>query len=163
MSKHKFTIPASSEIQISGGGNTLVFSAFSASSGLSAYQIAVQHGFVGTEAQWLASLSGAVSVPFSWGDASPAAIATAIAGRAVYRVELTLTAAFDGMGASVTVGDAASQDRLFAADQIDLTTPGVYSSHPGHAYVTDTIVNLYITPGPGASAGAGFLLIYIQD
>jgi microcystin-dependent protein len=56
VSAHKFTIPDSSTLQITGGGNIVVFSAFS-SSGLSAYQVAVKNGFSGTEAEWLLSLT----------------------------------------------------------------------------------------------------------
>jgi microcystin-dependent protein len=56
MTMHKFTLPASSTIQIDGGGNTIVFTAFSATPGLdgaSAYQVAVANGFVGTQSEWL--------------------------------------------------------------------------------------------------------------
>lgn len=61
MSVHKFTVPPSSTIEVEGGGNTLTFAAFSASPGppgASAYQAALNNGFIGTEAQWLASLQG---------------------------------------------------------------------------------------------------------
>lgn len=65
MSKHLFTIPSTSTIVVVGGGSTLTFSAFSASPGLdgeSAYQMAVRLGFVGSEADWLASLSNGTPI-----------------------------------------------------------------------------------------------------
>lgn len=57
MSVYAFVIPASSTIQVEGGGNAIVLQAFSATPGASAYDIAVKNGFAGKEPEWLASLS----------------------------------------------------------------------------------------------------------
>lgn len=60
MSLFTFTIPPSSTIKVEGGGNTIVLDAFTATPGepgASAYQIAVANGFIGTQAEWLASLA----------------------------------------------------------------------------------------------------------
>lgn len=60
MSRHRFTIPPSSTIKIEGGGNTVIVNAFTASPGepgASAYQIAVAHGYGGSEAEWVANQS----------------------------------------------------------------------------------------------------------
>jgi hypothetical protein len=59
MSKYEITVPPFSTIQIVGGGQVTItsFSAPVGTPGLSAYQVAVANGFVGTEAAWLASLA----------------------------------------------------------------------------------------------------------
>lgn len=67
MSRHRFDLPPSSAIKVVGGGNTVVVSAFTASPGepgLSAYQVAVKHGFAGTETEWLASLAAPAESSF---------------------------------------------------------------------------------------------------
>jgi hypothetical protein len=55
MTTHVFTLPPSSSVEVVGGGNVLTVLELGRE-GLSAYQVAVEHGFIGTEAQWLASL-----------------------------------------------------------------------------------------------------------
>ena len=106
--------------------------------------------------------SVAVEAAFAFGDATPAAVVTALAGKLVYGVELYIKTPFDGVGAQVVVGDAAQSDRLMAANENDLSAVGGNHTTPAHAYAVDTPVLLSVTPGAGASQGAGVIVLRIQ-
>ena len=107
--------------------------------------------------------SVAVEANFAFGDATPAAITTALAGKLVYGVELYIKTPFDGVGAQVVVGDAGQADRLMAANENDLLTVGGNHTTPAHAYAVDTPILLSITPGAGATQGAGVIVLRIQQ
>lgn len=107
--------------------------------------------------------SVAVEAAFAFGDATPTAIVTALAGKLVYGVELYIKTPFDGVGAQVVVGDAAQSDRLMAANENDLSAVGGNHTTPAHAYAVDTPVLLSVTPGAGASQGAGVIVLRIQQ
>ena len=107
--------------------------------------------------------SGAIEVPFAWGDASPRSVAVATGGKLVYGIGLHISTAFNGVGAQISVGDAGDANRLMAAEQNDPTTAGSYTSNPTHRYGVDTDVLLTINPGAGGSAGNGLLTIFIEQ
>lgn len=77
MSIIKFTIPEDSTIEVTGAGNPVILNITpviertsilridTGKTGKSAYQIAVQNGFVGTEVQWLASLQGSSALLYA--------------------------------------------------------------------------------------------------
>lgn len=107
--------------------------------------------------------SVAVEAAFAFGDATPASVTTALAGKLVYGVELYIKTPFDGVGAQIVVGDAGQADRLMAAAENDLFAVGGNHSTPSHAYAVDTPVLLSITPGAGATQGAGVIVLRIQQ
>jgi len=100
---------------------------------------------------------------FAYGDATPATVLTCPAGKTVLSVSLVILTPFNGSGAALTVGDAADIDRLMSANENDPAIAGTFESHPAHTYVAATIIKLWITPGGGASAGNGILLIRYSD
>lgn len=109
--------------------------------------------------------AGAASVEFNFafGDATPATVVTALANKLVYSVQLHIRVPFNGTGAVLTVGDAAQPDRLMKATENDVLTAGANTTAPAHAYAVNTPVLLSITPGAGASQGAGVLILGIQQ
>lgn len=107
--------------------------------------------------------AAAVEVAFAYGDATPVALTTALSGKLVYGVDLHIRVPFDGSGAALTVGDAGNTARLMAANENDPTAAGSYTTTPVYAYGSDTGLTLSITPGAGASQGAGVLVLYIQQ
>lgn len=111
----------------------------------------------------ISSGSAAVEINFAFGDATPSAITTAAAGKLIYGVSLHIKTPFDGTGAALTVGDAGQFDRLMTSAENDPYTVGGNESHPSYAYGTNTAVVLSITPGAGATQGAGVLILYIQN
>jgi hypothetical protein len=104
-----------------------------------------------------------VESTFAWGDATPAAITVATGGKLITRVELHIITPFDGTGAAISVGDAGDADRLMTTTQNDPTTVACYDAYPEHTYAVDTTVLLTITPGAGATAGAGLLVISLEQ
>lgn len=104
-----------------------------------------------------------VEVNFAYGDATPAAITTALAGKLVYGVSIHIKTPFDGIGAALTVGDAGQVDRLMAAAENAPGQVGSNTTTPALAYAVDTPLILSITPGAGATQGAGLIIIEVQQ
>lgn len=96
---------------------------------------------------------------FAFGDATPAALGTIPAGALVSRVSLTVLTAFDGGGAALAVGDAGNSQRFLAAARCDPAQAATYTTSPGQRLAADTAVVLAITPGAGATAGSGLLIV----
>lgn len=100
---------------------------------------------------------------FAFGDATPATVVTALAGKMVYGVQLHIKVPFDGAGAALVVGDAAQANRLMAAAENDVTTVGSNTTAPAYVYTANTPILLGITPGAGATQGSGVLVLSIQQ
>lgn len=106
--------------------------------------------------------AGEQAISFSYGDATPALIGTIPAGYHASWVRLDIYASFDGAGAQITVGTLASPTLLMDAAQSDLTQVAAYESWPLGLMAVATAIYLFITPGSGASAGNGHVLIKAQ-
>ncbi len=104
----------------------------------------------------------ATQLNFAYGDATPALIATVTANKNIMRIDVLVDTVFNGTNAAVTIGDAGDNDSVVSADQIDLTAVGTYQINPTKKYGSNTAVNLYITPGAGASTGTGVLFFYVE-
>jgi len=102
------------------------------------------------------------TVAFAWSDISTFPLFTVPAGKIVFGVELIIATPFNGTSPALTVGDAGDTDRLMTTVQNNPAAVGTYSSTPSHVYGSPTVVNLYITPGSGASAGSGYAVIRTQ-
>lgn len=105
------------------------------------------------------SAAGTYQANFAYGDASPAIVATVPAGKAVFEVEVVILNPFDGVGATLSVGDAGLSDRLMASIENDPTQRGSSTTAPAYQYASDTDIILTITPGAGASQGNGIVFI----
>lgn len=106
-----------------------------------------------------AGLRGRSSIPFAYGDASPRTVLSIPAGTRVLAVSVVLDTGFDGIAAALSLGDGTDPERLLAPSQLDAAAPGVYGATPGVVYPIATDIRLAITPGEGASQGAGVLVI----
>lgn len=108
--------------------------------------------------------SGAASaaVPFAYGDATPATVIELEAGTRVFTIELAIHTAFNGTGASISVGTLADSERFLPAAQVDPSSVGIYEASPNEVISVDTEVLLFITPGLGASQGSGSVSIHRQ-
>ena len=107
--------------------------------------------------------AASVEINFAFGDATPAPVVTALAGKLIYGVQLHIKVPFDGAGAALVVGDAAQANRLMAADENDVLSIGSNTTAPAYAYAADTQILLSITPGAGATQGLGLLVLSIQQ
>lgn len=113
----------------------------------------------GTQGPRGAPGAGFIEVAFAFGDATPKPLATVAAGSLVKAVRLFVTEAFDGTAPALAVGDAGDPARLMAAGQNLPGTVGEYETAPGFVYGSGTQVQLHITPGAGATAGRGVVVI----
>lgn len=104
-----------------------------------------------------------ISLNFNYGDSTPAVLFTAAANKVIYDISLYITIPFNGTNASLTVGDSADTDRLMESTENAVTIVGGNTTTPAYKYSTDTVVNLYITPGAGATTGSGTLTFKIQS
>jgi hypothetical protein len=107
--------------------------------------------------------SGGLEYTFAYGDASPVPITTALAGKIVYGVCVHIVVPFNGVGASITIGDAADPDRLMAANENDPSQVGTNETNPAYKFAADTPVLLTINPGAGGSQGSGLITLNIQQ
>ena len=99
-----------------------------------------------------------IVVPFSWGDASPKAIAT-VTGVVVTSSIVVMTGI--DSASQLRLGDAAANDRLMSASQNLPSEPGEYETNPGHSYATATPVSLTISLGTGTTQGSGFVILEV--
>lgn len=96
---------------------------------------------------------------FAYGDATPEVIGTVPANSTVLSVLISIETAFDGSGAALSVGTLASPSSLMSASQNAPSTVAQYEVFPGVSYGTDTALYLTITPGGGATAGHGQVVV----
>lgn len=104
-------------------------------------------------------------IPFSYGDASPATIYTPSSAGTFTAVRVIFDTAFNGTGASIALGTVASPEILLATNENDpASADSEYEVTPDVHVAAGTAIRLSITPGAGASAGAGrVLLTFIPD
>lgn len=103
--------------------------------------------------------SGVILIPFAYGDATPRSIATVDAGVVVTTVQIIIVTPFNGVGAALQLGDAGQADRLMSSSEVDPTFAAEYEANPNYTYSSSTPILLTITPGAGATTGAGFVLV----
>ena len=101
-------------------------------------------------------------INFAWGDATPALLLTAVAGKRIYVVEIILFTAFNGAGAALSVGPLAAPAELMSASENNPAAVASYETNPDKLYASQTAIYLHITPGSGASAGAGQVRLEIE-
>jgi len=99
--------------------------------------------------------TGRVVVPFAFGDASPAAIFTPAANCTDVLARLVIDTPFDGVGAALKLGTGANAEALIAAAHNDPAQAAGYEAAPDASLAAGQPVLLTITPGAGATRGAG--------
>jgi hypothetical protein len=96
---------------------------------------------------------------FSYGDATPYGFATVPAGKTVQRCRVIIDVPFNGAGATLSVGTAASPQLLMPQGGLMLSEAGIYETSLDLAMLSATQLMIFITPGAGAIAGSGRVLI----
>ena len=99
--------------------------------------------------------SGRAVVAFAFGDASPLPVFTPAADCTGILVRLLIDTPFDGVGAAIRIGTAAQPDALMGSGDNDPATVGGYEVAPDLELISGTPIVVSITPGAGASKGAG--------
>lgn len=112
----------------------------------------------GTDVFWAASRT--IDIPFQWNVISTFPLITVPADVVVKNVTTYIEEAFDGSGATLTIGDAVDNSSL--QNNIDPYEAAGYSSTPVAKYSTATAISLYINPGT-ATQGYGLISIELQQ
>ena len=99
---------------------------------------------------------------FTYADTSPSLIGLAPNGKLVLHVRVFITQTFDGTGAALTVGSGGTPNDLMASTDNTPGTVGLYEKSPAVQYGADTNINITITPGTGATQGAGLVIVEIE-
>jgi hypothetical protein len=107
--------------------------------------------------------AGVIEIPFAFGDATPKTLLTTGAGKTVYGAGIHIYTGFDGAGASLQIGDAGDPARLMKTSENDPAQIGSYLTAPNYRYASATVLLLTITPGGGASQGAGIVTLQVQQ
>ncbi|MGH8562715.1 MAG: hypothetical protein ACREXW_00990 [Gammaproteobacteria bacterium] len=107
--------------------------------------------------------AGVIEIPFAFGDATPKTLLTVPAEKTVYGTGIHIFTAFDGTGPALQIGDADDPGRLMPAGSNAPGEVGSYLASPNHRYATATVLFLTITPGGGASQGAGIVILQVQQ
>jgi hypothetical protein len=108
---------------------------------------------------WELRRSGRAVVPFTFGDASPATLFIPAEDAMLALVRVVIETPFDGAGATLAIGTLADPDLYMATDENDPTQVASYEVKPDIIVSTGAAILLTITPGAGATAGAGRILI----
>jgi hypothetical protein len=103
--------------------------------------------------------SSAPPVNFSFGDASPMVISTGQPAQVILQITVNIVAAFNGAGATLSIGTSASPSLYVTAQQVDLATETEFEVTVGKSIAANTDIIATITPGTGATAGAGWILV----
>lgn len=101
-------------------------------------------------------------LPFAFGDATPSIIGSVGANKQIVSVQVFITTAFNGTGAALSVGTLALPTDLMLTTENNPAVVGEYSIYTQKTYGANTQLFLHITPGAGASAGTGFVIVEYQ-
>lgn len=99
---------------------------------------------------------------FAFGDATPANLLNIKANKLIFNVEIVILNAFDGVGATLSVGDTDNHEILMSISLNNPNMSGTYTATPDYKYNTDTQLKLYINAGSGCSVGNGYIIIKSQ-
>lgn len=102
------------------------------------------------------------TLTFAYGDATPALIATILAGTRLFNVRVSIETPFNGTGADISVGTLASPNLIADASVMDPSVAAVFEFSPQDLFLVDTPIYLFITPGAGATTGTGSVILQRQ-
>ena len=97
-------------------------------------------------------------IPFSWGDATPRIMYEIMAGLTINMIKLIIQTAFNGTGATLSLGIIGTPELFMATTENIPSVVGTYIVTPGYKFTSTNTVRLFITPG-SASSGNGVILI----
>jgi len=116
-----------------------------------------------TSSSGSSSAANQLTLPFAFGDASPAVIGNAPASKQILSVQLFITTAFNGSSPALQVGIAGTAEDLMAASENTPGAIGEYTVYTVKSYGSIQELILTITPGAGASAGAGVVVVTYES
>lgn len=100
-------------------------------------------------------------IAFAFGDASPRLLHLLEDSGLLVSVQLIVSTPFDGEDPALRIRTQAG-DVLLDSDQVAPDFAATYESTPGASLAAGTGIYLEITPGPGATAGSGFVVLNLN-
>ena len=99
----------------------------------------------------------------SWNSASQTVIHKVSHNVRVLNVSVEVMTLFNGLGATITVGDGANNIRFMEITENDLYSDGKYYSFPNHLYneATEQDVIAFLNPGTASQGSAEVLITYV--
>jgi len=125
--------------------------------GLAGYSLVTD----GTDVNWVAS--GPFEYTFNYGDATPRLLLTIPANKVIISCAIFITTGFNGVGATVSIGDASNYNSIMATTDSNVSMETNWSTNPGVVFGTATPIYISITAGSGATAGSGLLTLSFQE
>jgi hypothetical protein len=98
---------------------------------------------------------------FSWGDVGIQEIFSLTSGAVIAEVNVWMLETYDGANPTLTIGKDGMTGDLMSQSEADPTLLSSFSTRPGKEYLSGEGVNLYMSPGAGATKGRGVISIYI--
>lgn len=115
--------------------------------------------FMDSVGVWRVRRLGRQVINFSFGDASPATIWTTPHTLHVVLTRVVVLTPFNGAGASVKVGTVANDQLLFEPGAAELSQAAAWEFNSDAQLLSAESIKVTITPGSGASAGTGRIII----
>ena len=94
---------------------------------------------------------------------SPITLGNATAGQRVLQIQVLIPEAWDGVGASLTVGTDTANDLLVKMQDIDITAVGTYEIQPNYIFTANETIKVFIAPGTLATTGKVFISINLSN
>ncbi len=104
------------------------------------------------------SAHGRKVIDFTFGDASPSPIYTITENAANVLLRIVIRTPFNGVGAALSL-NALSGPTLLPSTAIAPSIAGGYEAAPDVVLLAGDVIRLVITPGSGATAGAGSIIV----
>jgi len=102
-----------------------------------------------------------IEVAFTFATPSPLMITPLVSTERVMRAEVVIDTTFDGVGAGLQLGTAATPGAILSTAEIDVTVADTYRSFDRFEVGAAANVELEITPGAGATQGAGRVFLEV--
>jgi len=102
---------------------------------------------------------GLPPINFSYGDATPKLLYTALAACVIDLSQIIIRNAFNGVGASLSIGTAGDNSAVMSVSTNDPAMVQTFEASPDLIMAIGDALYLYITPGAGATVGNGQVLL----
>ncbi len=116
------------------------------------------HPYRKIDGSWSLRRSGRQVIDFTFGDASPSPIYTITENAANVLLRIVIRVPFNGVGAALSL-NAVSGPTLLPSSAVAPSLVGGYESAPDAVLVAGDVIRLVITPGSGATAGSGSIIV----
>jgi len=99
---------------------------------------------------------------FAYNEVSPILYLSVPANKLVLECRVIIETPFNGVGATLSIGDSANPESLLSITQNNPFEVGGYYTTPLKSYLVDTELQLFMNPGTDPSQGSGRFFILVE-